>query len=71
MQCVNRAGPSRIWVTLRPLPLPEEQILFRDLETVEFQFAMAAVLLGSHDRDAAEDAPARLIACGRGSAERP
>ncbi len=39
-----------------------EHVLVADFEPVEFQLAMAAVLLRSHDRNAPHDAPARLIA---------
>ena len=62
MQCVRRAGPSRICVTLRPSPTPSRTFVVGDLEPVELELAVSAVLLRSHDRDAAHDAPAGLVA---------
>ena len=62
MQCVSRAGPSRICVTLRPSPTPSRHVLVGDLEAVELELAVPAVLLGPHDRDPAHDAPAGLVA---------
>ena len=38
-----------------------EHVVVGDFEAVEFELAMAAVLLRAHDLDAAHDAPARLI----------
>ena len=38
-----------------------QHVLVRDFEPVELELAMAAVLLRSHDPDAAHDAPARLV----------
>ena len=47
---------------LQPLPFPEQHRIRRDHEPVERQFAMPAMLLRPHDRDAPDDAPARLVA---------
>src|SRR5229473_2141564 len=41
---------------------PHQHVLLRHLEPLEEELAMAAVLLRAHDRDAANDAPARLVA---------
>ncbi len=62
MQWVSRAGPSRIWVTRRPSPDVQEHVFVLDLEAVEFELAMAAMLLGAENADAANDPPARLVA---------
>ena len=40
----------------------EQYVVVGDFEAVEFKLAMPAVLLRTHDGDAAHDAPARLIA---------
>ena len=61
MQWVSRAGPSRICVTFSPSPIAHQHVLVGDLEPVELQLAMAAMLLRPHDRDAAHDAPAGLV----------
>ena len=39
-----------------------QPVLVGDLEPVELELAMPAVLLRAHDRDAPHDAPARLVA---------
>ena len=39
----------------------DQHVFGRDFQAVEFELAMAAVLLRPHDRDAAHDAPARLV----------
>ena len=61
MQCVSRAGPSRICVDAQAVAFVHQHVLGRDFQTVEFELAMAAVLLRPHDRDAPHDAPARLV----------
>ena len=38
-----------------------QHVFVRDFEPVEFELAMAAVLLRPHDRNAAHDAPAGLV----------
>src|SRR5262249_8637114 len=40
----------------------EQHIVIADFKAVEFELAVAAVLLGPHDRDTPDYAPARLIA---------
>src|SRR5262249_32605820 len=40
----------------------ERHVLIGNFQAVEFELAMAAMLLRSHDRDAAHDPPARLVA---------
>ena len=40
----------------------EQDIFVSDLKAVEFEFAMPAMFLRPHDVDAADDAPARLVA---------
>ena len=62
MQWVRRAGPRRIWVDLEPVADAHEHVLVLDLEAGEDQLAMAAMLLRAHDRDAAHDLPAGLVA---------
>ena len=47
---------------LEALAFAQQHVLGADLQAVELQLAMAAVLLGSHDRDTAQDAPAGLVA---------
>ena len=39
----------------------QQKVGGRDAQPVEFQLAMAAMLLGPHDRDAAQDTPARIV----------
>ena len=46
---------------LQALPFAQEHILRRDLQAVELDLAVAAMLLRAHDRDAAHDPPARLV----------
>ena len=41
--------------------LVHQHVFARHFEAVEFELAMAAVLLRPHDRDAAHDAPAGLV----------
>ena len=62
MQWVSRAGPSLICVHFQPVADAKQHILVGDFKAVEFKLAVPAVLLRSHDSDAADDAPARLIA---------
>ena len=62
MQWVSRAVPRRICVTLRPSPTSISRFVVGNLEAVELELAMAAVLLRPHDRNAPHDAPARLVA---------
>ena len=50
MQCVSRAGPSRS-ASAEPVALAHQHVLVRHFEPVEFQLAMAAMLLGPEDRD--------------------
>ena len=45
MQCVSRAMPRRIWVTFMPSALLEQHVLVGDLEPVELELAVPAVLL--------------------------
>ena len=54
---------------LESLPFAEKHVLGRDLETIEFNLAMPAMFLRSHDRDAAQDAPTRLVAVEQESGE--
>src|SRR6266566_557887 len=42
----------------------EKHVFVGDFEAIEIEFAMAAVLLRAHYRDAADDAPTRLVAMG-------
>ena len=67
MQWVSRAGPSLICVTLQAVADVHQHVLVGDLEAVELELAMAAVLLRPHDLDAPHDAPARLVAYDRGT----
>ena len=46
---------------LQPVADLHQHVLVGDLQPVEFQLAMPAMLLRAHDRDAAHDAPARLV----------
>ncbi len=62
MQWVSRAGPSLICVHFQAVADAEEHVVVGDFEAVEFELAMPAVLLRPHDADAADDAPAGLIA---------
>src|SRR5262249_8207749 len=41
--------------------LLQKPVLFRYLKPIEFELADTAVLLGSHDRNAAHDAPAGIV----------
>ncbi len=61
MQCVSRAGPSRICVARETVAFRHQDVFERDLEAVELKLAMAAVFLRPHDRNAAQDAPAGLV----------
>ena len=46
----------------QPVADTEQNVFVGDFKAVEFELAMAAVLLRTHDADAADDAPARLVA---------
>src|SRR6266849_6046033 len=60
MQCVRRAEPDLRH--LQSVADAHQAVLVRNLEALERELAMAAVLLGSQDRNAAHDAPPRLAA---------
>src|SRR5262245_49253526 len=47
---------------LQPVADAHQHVLVRHFEPLEGEFAMAAVLLRPHDRDAPQDAPAGLVA---------
>ena len=70
MQCVSRAVPRRICVSLQPVADAHQHVLVGDLEPVEVQLAMPAMFLRPHDRDAADDvaSPAGRRGTGRRSA---
>ena len=56
--------PRRAEADLRraqTVALGHQHVLHRDFQPVEFELAMAAVLLRPHDRNAAQDAPAGLV----------
>ena len=46
----------------QPVADVEQHVLVLDLEPIELEFAMAAMLLRAQDADAAHDPPARLVA---------
>src|SRR5581483_12137696 len=47
---------------LETVPNSEQPVFIRNLETIEAQLAMSAMLLGTHDRDAPHDLPTRRVA---------
>src|SRR5688572_15194683 len=47
---------------LQPVADLHEPVAVRDAQALEEQFAMSPVLLRPHDRDAAQDAPAWIVA---------
>src|SRR3569833_2944034 len=53
----------------KPVALAHQHALERNFQAVEFQLAMAAVLLRPHDRDAALDAPTGLVLVEQESGE--
>ena len=59
---MSRAGPSRIWRDAQAVADVEQHVVVVDLEAVEFELAVAAVLLRAEDADAAHDPPAGLVA---------
>jgi hypothetical protein len=62
MQCVSRAGPQPDLRDLEAVAHVHQPRIVGNLQSVEFDLAVAAMLLGPHDRDAAHDAPAGLVA---------
>ena len=56
---------------LEPVAHAHQAVLVRDLKPLELELAMTAVLFRPHDRDAAHDAPARLIAVEEKRGEPP
>ena len=62
MQWVSRAGTEADLGDPQPVALLEQAVLERDLEAVEFELAHPAMLVGAHGGDAADDAPARVVA---------
>src|SRR5262249_37663697 len=61
MQWVSRAGPSLIWVTRNPSPA-FISTFSSGTSSPSKTSSQWAVLLRPHDRNAAQDAPARLVA---------
>ena len=62
MQWVSRAGAEPDLRDFQPVADAEENVFVGDFKAVEFELAMPAVLLRTHDADAADDAPTRLVA---------
>ena len=62
MQWVRRAGPSRICVSFSPCPSPSSTASGRYHEPLERELAVPAMFFRPHDRNAPDDAPARLVA---------
>src|SRR5476651_2147452 len=60
MQCVNRAGPSRICVTRKPSPTLS-RIFSSGISSPSYSISQWPPCSWPHDRDAAQDAPAGLV----------
>ena len=46
---------------LEAITFTQQHVLARNFQSIEFELAVTAMLVRAHDRDAANDAPARLI----------